>query len=111
MTNLLKDQITNFGGYQTIINDEVLMKTALYKIGPLIVSFNVDCINSSNYRPGKIVNGTYPGLLNHNALAVGYGHDNVTNLDYYIVKNSWGNTWDIRILKNSAIICYYFSFK
>ena len=73
------------------------MKTVMAKMGPLIVSFNSDCL--TNYQSGQIIDGNYPGILNHNGLAVGYGHDNVSNLDYYIVKNSWGNMWGkIRIL-------------
>lgn len=81
-------------GYQTIVNDEILMKTALSKIGPLIVNLNANCLY--DYIPGTIFDdptGTYPPLVNHNALAVGYGTDPATGLDYYIVKNSWGNAW------------------
>ncbi len=31
--------------------------------------------------------------IDHAVLLVGYGHDVVSNLDYYILKNSWGTTW------------------
>ena len=91
MSNLNTYRIPGFAGYQTIIDDEVLMQTALYKVGPLIVSFNADCL--IGYQPGQIINGSYPSVLNHNALAVGYGYDSVSNLSYYIVKNSWGSAW------------------
>ena len=91
--NLKGYNVPGFQGYQTILDDEILMQTALFKIGPLIVSFNADCINSTNYQPGQIVNGSYPGLLNHNGLAVGYGFDTNSKLSYYIVKNSWGTAW------------------
>ena len=68
------------------------MKTVLDKIGPIIVSFNADPLNT--YKRGDIIdNKLCSPIVNHNGLAVGYGTDNVTGLDYYIVKNSWGTEW------------------
>ena len=68
------------------------MKKALDKIGPIIVNFNVDAL--IDYNPGDIIDKELCSpIVNHNALAVGYGTDNVTGLDYYIVKNSWGTDW------------------
>ena len=34
-----------------------------------------------------------PSTLNHGVLIVGYGTDEVTGLDYFLIKNSWNTTW------------------
>jgi KDEL-tailed cysteine endopeptidase len=31
--------------------------------------------------------------INHAVTAIGYGYDKKTNMNYYLVKNSWGSSW------------------
>jgi hypothetical protein len=41
-----------------------------------------------------ILNSSLCGTnLDHAITAVGYGHSDFWNLDYYIVRNSWGSGW------------------
>ena len=67
------------------------MKFAISNIGPIVVFFNIDMMIKY---PGGIFNdANCSPQKNHAALAVGYGTDAATGLDYWIVKNSWGTSW------------------
>jgi len=76
------------------------MEGEIYKNGPLAVSFLV-YNDFFGYQKGVYShNGTADlltfnpfVLVDHSVLIVGWGHDDSSNLDYWIVKNSWGESW------------------
>lgn len=79
------------------------MKAALAK-GPVSVAIEADNEVFQAY-DGGILNSKDCGTqLDHGVLAVGFGHDNATKQDYYIVKNSWGSGWgDNGYIKIAAV--------
>ena len=63
--------------------------------------------NAFNYYKGGVLTSSACGTCaDHAVLAVGYGTDAQTGLDYWKIKNSWGVTWGeggyIRVLKQSG---------
>jgi cathepsin C len=85
------------GGYYGACNEEV-MKYELVQNGPIAVSFEVypdfkkytggvyhHTGLSSEFKPFEITN--------HCVLAVGYGEDESTGEPFWIIKNSWSDTW------------------
>jgi len=89
------------GGYFGNCNEES-MKTEIFRHGPVSVGFEV--LDDFRYYKSGIYQHTGLTsklnefsrdleLTNHAVLIVGYGHCDVENLDYWIVKNSWGEQW------------------
>ena len=74
--------------------DEDEMKEFLYETAPLIVGLNATPLQTYT---GGIIDKTSSQCpssgINHVAILVGYGHDDATGKDYWIVKNSWGTSW------------------
>ena len=59
---------------------------------PLSVLVEADTSPFQQYKSGVLDSTACGTSLDHAVLAVGYGTDSATGLDYWLVKNSW-NTW------------------
>merc|ERR1712203_528845 len=85
------------GGYYGGCSEEA-MKEALVTGGPLSVSFEVyddfTMYKSGVYHHVALLSGPFQPLelTNHAVLLVGYGTDEATGEDFWIVKNSWDRT-------------------
>lgn len=76
--------------YNVEKNNELALKQAV-ALGPVSVAIEADTSIFQLYKSG-VINSTSCGTqLDHGVLIVGYGTEN--NKDYWLVKNSWGNTW------------------
>ena len=84
-------------------NNAADVMTALATVGPLAV--NVDASNWHSYESGVFTYSNYGDMdLNHVVVLVGYGTDDETGLDYWLVRNSWSPTFGeagyIRLLRD-----------
>ena len=72
---------------------ETKLMLALIRSGPFAVQ--VDARSLAYYAGGVFVpnDDDCDGSLNHGALLVGFGVDDESGLTYWLVKNSWGDTW------------------
>lgn len=94
-----QDEIVHRVGTKGSVNitagNEVELKQELFAHGPVSVAFQVYG-DFSSYTSGVYTSdecGTTASDVNHAVLAVGYGHDDESGMDYWIVKNSWGEDW------------------
>jgi len=73
--------------------DEVELLHAVFQNGPVSIAYQV-APGFKDYKTGvyssTVCNSTAQDV-NHAVVAVGFGHQD--NMDYWIVKNSWGTTW------------------
>ena len=94
--------------------DEDEIKEFLYETGPLAVALNANPLQTYS---GGILDKTSSQCptsgINHAVTMVGYGHDDASDKDFWIVKNSWGQSWGeqgyFRIKRGSGtcgINCY-----
>jgi len=81
--------ITSYTDVET--KSEDALENAL-NIGPVAIGIEADQYSFQSYSTG-VLTGDCGTSLDHGVLAVGYGHDAESNLDYWIVKNSWGANW------------------
>ena len=73
-------------------NDPSALKAAI-SIKPVSVGIQADSRVFQSYSGGVITGSECGTEIDHGVLAVGYGVDEETGLEYFLVKNSWGPSW------------------
>jgi len=84
-------KVATIKSYTDVDSTEDALENAL-NIGPVAIAIEADQSAFQYYTTG-VMTGECGTSLDHGVLAVGYGHDSNSNLDYWIVKNSWGASW------------------
>ncbi|XP_058793260.1 procathepsin L-like [Phymastichus coffea] len=70
------------------------LQAAVATVGPISVAIDADSDDFIFYESGIFYSNECSSvMLDHAVLAVGYGTDNKTGKDYWLVKNSWGEDW------------------
>jgi len=83
---------SNIAGFTDIPSGNEAALLQAIAITPVSVAIEADQ-QSFQFYSGGVMNAACGKNLDHGVLAVGFGTDPASKLDYYIVKNSWGATW------------------
>jgi cathepsin L len=74
--------------------DVKTMMKSIVSYGPLIAYVAASSPYFQMYASGVLDDPTCVSYsVDHVVLIVGYGTDNVTNTDYWLIKNSWNTDW------------------
>lgn len=71
---------------------ESALMAAISQHGPVAVAIQADQLPFQFYHTG-VFDASCGKDLNHAVLAVGYGTDEASGKDYWLIKNSWGARW------------------
>ena len=85
--------VATFSDYKDIIGGEGGLKEAVATIGPISVGIDASHTSFQLYKTGVYSEpACSTTMLDHGVLVVGYDTTD-SGQDYWIVKNSWGDTW------------------
>ncbi|KAH8307748.1 hypothetical protein KR044_012240, partial [Drosophila immigrans] len=94
------------GTVQVARDDESALAAAVAKKGPISVA--IDASFFQHYEGGVLDEPSCQDEVNHGVVVVGYGRDDIGG-DYWLVKNSWGDSWGeegyIRMARNRDNQC------
>jgi len=93
-------------GYEVVPpNDEKALAAAVAKYGPISIGIQANIRDFMLYH-GGVFDAKCGDELDHGVLLVGYGNDESTKQDYWVIKNSWGPRWGekgfIRMVRNTS---------
>ena len=96
--------LVKISNYSDIIpNSEVMLKYAVQR-KPVSVAIQANKRSFQMYKSGIYSDPDCGFQLDHGVLLVGYGYDEDYDMDYWIIKNSWSDSWGedgyIRIQRN-----------
>jgi C1A family cysteine protease len=80
-------------GAANILGDEETLQRAVNEFGPVTVSMNASPKTLHFYSEGIYYDPECNDSVNHAVVIIGYGRDNRSEMDFWIIKNSWGEQW------------------
>ena len=110
--SLYAGAVATIEGYATTpVNNYTAVMNAVAKHGPIVVS--VAASHWGLYQGGVFDSHHKDASaydMNHAVLLVGYGTDDETGQDYWLVRNSWGPQWGTFYLHLFCCCCCWYSF-
>ena len=89
----VKYNVTDYVVFKS--GDEEGLMHSLYNIGPISIGVNANqdwqLYKGGIYSPSETQCPNKPINIDHGVILVGYGVEN--NIDYWIIRNSWGSDW------------------
>jgi len=92
--NTTVKSVVSITGYTDVNGGDEAALAAAVALGPVSVAIEADQACFQFYTSGILNDPSCGTQLDHGVLAVGYGTQN--GQDYWIVKNSWGQSWGMQ---------------